>query len=302
MFKKILISFSTPFSGPPTADQMFGHIVWAVSDLRGEQCASELVSRFTENPPFLISAALPDGFLPVPMYAPSKPQDNTQEARHNAKRFKKAKWVSLDAFARIQRQPALFYKENLLLKQPNLQPVLETHVSINRLTGSVDQESDSSLRNERYVYSYSSFVCYINILDMDFWNAFNMDEILEYLSAIGIGGNRNVGRGVCDVKLSSLSDIEEKVFSYTSSSFLTLSRCSGKDLLDSAIAYRVIGYAGIVGGGNTGLFNKKPIIMFEVGSSFSAGKGALIQDIHPNNEIAYYCYAFPLYLDMEDKP
>lgn len=297
MYKKILISFSTPFSGPPTADQLFGQMIWAVSDLRGEQCASALVSRFVSNPPFLISAAMPEGFLPVPMYAPSKPQENTQEARHYAKRFKKARWIATDAFSRIQRNPSLFFEEDVSLHQPDLQSAVETHVSINRLKGSAE---DGSLRTERYVFSDSPFVCYLKITDIDFWNSFNIDEILKYLTATGIGGNRNIGRGMCDVRLASLSETEEKVFSYTSPSFITLSRCAGKDLLEGSIAYRVIGYSGITGRDDSGRFNKKPVLMFEVGSSFSSGTGSLIQGIHPNKEIAYYCYAFPLYLDMEN--
>lgn len=297
MFKKLRISFSSPFTEIPTADQLFGQLVWAVSDIRGEAAAGALVERFKDNPPFLISEAIPEGFLPLAVYPPSDSQDKSQESRHKAKRNKKYKWIKIDSFASVQKAPRLIHEIDFESVIPNFKTITETHVQINRISGTAD---DGTLHTERYIDYRAPLACYIKVNDDDFWRNFQIDELLKYLSTIGLGGNRNVGRGNCTILLADLTEKEYEIFSFKSSSFMTLSKCAGNDLLEGSIAYKIVGHAGIVGRASTSLFNKKPVLFFDVGSTFTSGIGEMINDIHPDKNISYYGYSFPLYLKIED--
>jgi len=297
MFKKLRISFSSPFTEIPTADQLFGQLVWAVSDIRGEAAAGALVKRFRDNPPFLISEAIPEGFLPLAVYPPSDNQDKSQESRHKAKRNKKYRWIRIDSFASVQKDPRLIHEVDFESAMPDFKSITETHVQINRIKGTAE---DGILYTERYIDYRAPLVSYIKINDANFWVDFQIDELLEYLSIIGLGGNRNVGRGSCTIILTDLAEKENEIFSFKASSFATLSKCSGMDLLEGSIAYKIVGHAGIVGRASTSLFNKKPVLFFDVGSTFSSGTGEMISDIHPDKNISYYGYSFPLYLKIED--
>ncbi|MDD7200629.1 MAG: hypothetical protein SPF89_08915 [Sphaerochaetaceae bacterium] len=299
-YKKIRIVFTTPFSSLPTADQLFGQIVWAISDLYGEHEADEFMEKFSQNPPFLISATIPEGFMPVPFYPPMKQVVADGKSRAKAKQNKKRKWIPLNEFCVLQRDQNQIRTFDFS-SGPKIGEKVEEHVRIDRNTLRAD---DGSLHAERYVTTANPLVAYISFRDDQVRQMTALlHKVCEYFGIVGLGGNRNVGRGVCTVSLVDLNEEEEQIFKFHSTApqpFMTLSRCSGEDLLQGAVAYSVTAYTGITGRADNGLFNKKPVVGFELGATFRNGKGNLVRDVHPNGKVCTYAYAFPVPISLEE--
>lgn len=296
-YQKLVIRFTSPFTSLPSANQLFGQLVWAVSGLYGEAKASSLVEQWKENPPFFLSEAVPEGYLPVPVLPIRERATQDSATRAKAKQNKKRAWIALSDFRVLQRDTSKF-TEIVFQKGPSLQEISETHVQIDRLTG---RASDGQLYTARYLSTPTPVIAYVR------WNtesealASLLQDVCAYWSQVGLGGDRNVGRGSCSVSLEALSETEMSLLSYKDTEdgpFMTLSRCSGEDLLDHAIAYRMDAYSGITGPRNDGLFNKKPVIGFLAGSTFTSGKGCIVTDIHPDKNVCMYAYAFPLHVEV----
>lgn len=300
-YKKIRVLYRTPFSSLPTADQLFGQIVWAISDLYGVQRAKEFVAGFDGKPPFLISAVIPEGFLPLPFYPPpSQIVATSSSERQKAKQNKKRKWIPLNSFYVLQHDPTQMRFLDFADSGPAMGEVVEEHVQIDRNTL---RAADGTLHAERYLFGKIPFVAYVAFdeeRESDMGSI--LAEVCSYLGVIGLGGNRNVGKGACDVSCVELSEEERKLFSFHNGnpqSFMTLSRCSGKDLLDGAVAYSLTAYSGITGRSTSGFFNKKPVVGFEVGSTFRSGTGGLVHGVNPDEKVCTYAYAFPVPLSLE---
>ena len=289
MLKKIRIRYVSPFKAIPTADQLFGHIVWAISDLFGEDEASN----FVEHVPIRVSSALPEGLFPIPVL-PSKRKENADaiEQRKKAKKNKDLHWISLKDFSLLQSGVRSLSDFDLSLSQPVFKSMEETRVSIDRVTM---RASDGQLYSEEYLCPMT-LIFYIDFKDEDRFPVNSMEEVLKLISINGIGGNRNIGRGQCTLTMEELSDIENKIFSYSSdsSSFMTLSKCAGTDL--DPISYRIEVYSGIVGRtyDGQGFFNKRPIALFDLGSTFFSGEGEIFNEMSTDSKVSTYAFAFPV--------
>ena len=115
--KKIVLSPRSPFSSLFTADQIWGHMAWAISEMDGTDAASSFVASFEKDPPFLVSAMMPEGFLPKPCMGPIvKDAATSQEdktGRVLAKRNKSKKWLSIKDFISLQKDKAFMTKGEL---------------------------------------------------------------------------------------------------------------------------------------------------------------------------------------------
>lgn len=291
VYKKIVIQFTGSAKGLPTADQLFGQMVWAWSDMLGEERATEIVRIFHDDPWFLLSAAMPAGYVPIPRYRHHG--DSTVEKRAHAKKNKKCAWIPIKQFLLLQDDPDVFSTLDFSDDQPRFSSFAIPHVSINRLSGCAD---DGQLYQEQVVCIEKPITVFLSIQEKHEKDVESLlDVALSSFGQCGLGGDRAIGRGACHLKLEELSEGERGMFAKKSQSFMTLSRCSGLDL--SAYSYAVTAYAGIIGRGCTegGMqFNKQPVLYFEPGSLFLGGKGCLLDDIHPDKRICSYAYAFPV--------
>lgn len=289
MFKKIRIEYVSPFKAIPTADQLFGHIVWAISDIYGEEAAS----KFVEQVPVRISSALPEGFFPIPVL-PSKRKENDDaiDQRNKAKRNKDLHWISLMDFSFLQSGVRSLSDLDLSSCQPIIKTIEETRVSIDRTTM---KASDGQLYSEEYLYPMT-LAFYADFIDEDKFPVNAMKEVLKVISINGIGGNRNIGRGQCKLTIEELSDLENKIFNFTSdsSSFMTLSKCAGMNL--DPISYRIEVFSGIVGRTyeGQGFYNKRPIALYDIGSTFFSGEGGMFNEMSTDPKVSTYAYAFPV--------
>jgi CRISPR type III-A-associated RAMP protein Csm4 len=307
-YYKIQMKAKSPFSELFSADQIWGQLVWAISDMKGNDRADSFVKEFQSVPPFLLSMMMPEGYFPVPILPPvlrNTTGDDAKaetEARARAKKNKKCSWISHEQFLKLQSNSGFFYKMDLhLASQPNIERTQETKVSINRFTNS---QIDGSLHSLSYVYSDIPFVVYVAIDSANRSILKELENAIDFLSKVGLGGDRSVGKGFFDMKIVGVSEVENSIFSYNkATSFMTLSRCFGRDLIP--LAYRVSAYSGIVGRPiegreNEQWFNKKPILGFDPGSIFSGGQGSLAFGIHPDSRVCSYGYAFPVPLVLEE--
>lgn len=298
-FSKIVFKPLSPFSRLFTADQLWGQMVWAISEIDSEEEADKFVKTFHENPPFIVSSMMPLGFLPRPILPPFKSEEKKldyeeeRKSREQAKKNKSNKWIPLISFSKIQDNPNAITKIQID-RTPKLNDFKETHVCIRRDTFSA---VDNGLYNIAYLTTKDSLVCYLCFKDEIPKNIALIQRIISYWEKVNIGGDRTVGRGSFSIKLQDLDEIENKIFSKNYSSFMSLSRCFGDDLYP--IYYNLSIYAGIVGNGlnskNTdSFFNKQPIVGFEPGSIFSKGSGSLAQGVSTDKRVCSYGYAFPI--------
>jgi len=299
---KLVFSPRSPFSRLMTADQLWGQMVWAVSDLDGEESAGRLVSEFKSTPPFLVSAMMPNGFMYRPCLPPvtpdcSVPHDVQREERQKAKSNKSMKWLSVENFAELQKNPVCINSISFEAS-PELHDRRETHVGISRLDLSA---IDGQLFNVSYKSSESELVCYIKLLRDEERYLKLVERTIALWEKVNLGGDRNVGRGVFRIRLDELDASEKAVFDRKASGFMTLCRCSGDDLVP--LRYTLSVYAGIVGcginsGNNQTYYNKKPVVGFEPGSVFSSGMGSLVCNVNTDDRVCTYSYAFPIPFDL----
>lgn len=295
-FAKIVFKPLSPFSRLFTADQLWGQMVWAINELEGEDKASAFVKEFIDNPPFLISAMIPSGYLPRPVLPPivSKnclSEDEERKNREKAKKNKTNHWIPLDIFSLIQDDYSKISSIEIE-KQPNFNEFKETHASINRQTLSA---LDGGLYNVSYLDTKEDLVVYLRFIDDVETSLPLIKRVISHWEKVNIGGDRAVGRGVFKISIEKLSTLEESIFNKDYVSFMTLSRCFGNDLIPNY--YNLSVYSGIVGNGNTNgnlYFNKQPIIGFEQGSIFSSGRGCLGQNVNTDDRVCSYGYAFPI--------
>lgn len=283
MIKRIVLNPKTPFTELFSADQIWGQFVWAISDLEGEEKASEVVESYKENPPILFSSLMLDGYLIKPFYANSRIDTSTEKGKHN----KKCNWLSYEDFYFFQKNAdSLSNKEldispNSFIEQNN-----EIRVSLRN-----DIEEKNKLVNKFYLSSKKKLVLYVDVKNTELMSL--LEEVIKYWNIVGLGGDRNIGRGQFCIALEDLSSLESDIFSYKSDgSFVSLSETFGNGVLP--LEYSIDVYSGIAS--RTSKFRKKPIIRFLKGSLFSkeSEKGTIIKSLDEDTSVYSYGYAFPV--------
>lgn len=286
MIKRILLTAKTPFSSLFSADQMWGQFIWAISDLYGEEKATETVKLYINGQtPILFSSAMIDGFLPKPMYVNALADFSNPNEKSN----KKCNWLTYKDFSGLQKDSGFLRKVELSPEgNKKLETVQELHVTI----------SGDDLYNVSYKNSKVPLVVYVDIQNDEGLSI--LRDVIDYWKIVGLGGDKNVGRGQFDIVLEDLSTEEAEIFAYREASgFVSLSESFGQDLLP--VYYGVDVYSGFVGrkNGMNGVYRKKPVIRYLVGSFFKKGKGSVVKTVD-NQDIFSYGLAFPVYMKLEE--
>lgn len=300
----------SPSGSDITSDLLFGHLIWAYYYMKGDAEVAELIERFIEDPPFLLSSGFPDGYLPSPVIPPQRWKDISEKtkvelkkSREEDKLRKKLKWLSCNDWTTVQGNMEGLYKLPLAESLPEYGQIAITRNMINRDTNRVQ---DGNLFTETYLTSTFQQTVYIFVRDAQFDRSWFV-PLLEYLECNGIGRDRSVGKGRFSITIYDLDDVERKLFEYRGKSFISLSPTGGGKL--DPLAYNLITKYGRVGDrfsqlGINGkkIINKNPIVLYNQGASFKdTGEtiyGRIIGDIHPDSRIVHYAYAFPLYFNF----
>lgn len=295
---KPLSYYSDVFS----SDTIFGTVCWYVRYIYGEKTLTTFLNEYSNIIPLVISSLIPKGYVPKPQLN-FKLKDSIEEIETD-KKFKSLRWIPVEVFQKYQKnydQDVVAKEINLLeIKKIELSQIDITRNSISRITGMV---REGVLFTDSFYYSDVNYNVYITEYDTSYSDIFKNAFIAA--CQMGFGSEASTGKGIFDVKIEELDDIEKSIFNYKGKYFVTLSECAGSNL--EPLSYTTVTKYGKLGGefsqkGINGrlLFNKKPIVFYKTGSTFfSTGgvSGVLLNNIHSDYRIIQYAYAYPLYFD-----
>ncbi|MEJ5362115.1 MAG: hypothetical protein WHV26_08630 [Spirochaetota bacterium] len=290
------------YSDVYSADTIFGTVCWYIRYLYGEDTLISLLNEFNDDVPFIISSFIPEGYIPKPLL-PFQLKDSVKEIEID-KQFKSVKWIPIELFKKYQanyNQDAISKELNVgMSKTFNPDRIDITRNSINRMTGMV---REGMLFTESYYYEDISYNVYVTEFNSKYSDIFK--KSFSVACSVGFGGDPSTGKGLFDVKLQELNEVEKNIFDYQSNYFVTLSECAGSNL--DPLCYTTMTKYGKLGGefsqkGINGrlLFNKKPIVLYEIGSSFKKsdnGFGVMLKNIHTDTRIVQYAFAYPVFFD-----
>ncbi|MGA1871283.1 MAG: type III-A CRISPR-associated RAMP protein Csm4 [bacterium] len=317
------ISLKSPIVTPFQSDTIFGHICWAISYLKWE--AKDKLAEFLDFydkeesiPPLLLSNGFPAGFLPKPIIPPIKQEvlegiikrEDRIENSFKIKTIKKAKIIAKDYFAQVQNE--MITPQNLFKKMFNqydalskelkkVQSAIIQHNTVNRLgIGNTRLYSQ-----EEYFYNNQEDGKFIIYLKTYYFSPNDLERIFHFISDQGFGRDKSTGKGYFEFKIKEGIDLPE---SDSPNAFMSLSSFIPKDNDPNSGYYQILLKYGKLGGHfakggaevNANPF-KKPLMMFSAGSTFYDYEyhkdkiyGQLLKDIHHNQKIRHYAYAFPI--------
>lgn len=289
-----------PWSGWLRSDTLYGLVCRLVAEMEGETECAELIEAFRANrAPFLLSSAMPRGFLPMPcLPAPSRRRfrdiaakygGNAEESLFNIlcefKKFRKQAWLPIRCWQENSRSLSL---EALFLSMQDEKEAgsvhskiaIEPHVAIDRVTGSAG-EGQLFFMRRRYFSPDMRFHLYARSSDPQ--------KLLGYLRLIGeqgFGQNASTGNGQFEVEPDS--DFRPETFEVEDNNAQMLcSVCSAPDMIRLGGFYKFEVKRGKTGPGYANPF-KKPFLMLQEGAvlySLPAGPFVL-QNLNADMRVA----------------
>lgn len=268
---------AAPWSGWLRSDTLYGLICWLVAEMEGEGACAELIEAFCANrPPFLLSSAMPQNMLPMPVLpAPARKRfrdiassngEGADEALFNIlckfKKFRKRLWLPARAW---QENMASLSLEALFLSaqddnesSTSSKIAFEPHVAIDRQSGSA---SDGQLFFMRLRYFSPDARLHL------YARTSEPQKLLAYLRLIGeqgFGQNASTGNGRFDIELDSAFHAEAFELENANAQMLC-STCAAPDLAALQGYYKLEVKRGKTGPGCSNPF-KKSFLMLQEGA------------------------------------
>ena len=324
----IEVKLTSPVVTRFQSDSLFGHICWAIRFLKWN--VSERLDNFldcydnNQTPPLLISNGFPKGYLPKPAVPPVTQKElddiigkeNRIDNSHIVKTIKKIDIISKDSLREHLKDTItpsrLFYSmrknykdiEELRKKE---QVAIVQHNTINRIENRVDK----GLFAQEEIFFNKNGGEFEIYLKTHYFTRNELERIFRYISEEGFGKDKSTGKGSFDFVIKDGFDLPE---SEVSNAFMSLSSYIPRKEDPRDGFYNTLLKYGKLGGifakgvpevqGNP---FKKPLIMFAAGSTFYDSNisektyGSLLKDVHKNDKIRHYAYAFPIGIRLEKK-
>lgn len=268
----------SPWSGRLRSDTLYGLILWHVAEWEGDEACAKLIAAFeTNDPPFLLSSAMPADHLPMPVLPPIRRQRMRDLASKNAnsdkelalfellqklKKFRKQQWLPLSAWQKHKDDLSAltlfnggdFGAETKIRSRTAFEP----HVSINRQTGTA-MEGQLFFRRLRYFDPDTRLHLYASARDPD-WLARYLGRIGEF----GFGRDASSGNGQFTIERDTAFQAGSFAVKDANASLL-LSACAAPRMEDVAGFYRLEVKRGKTGPCHANPF-KKPFLMLQEGS------------------------------------
>lgn len=294
---RIRLRLAGPLGTPLYSPTIFGQFCWMLRLHRGEKHLEDWLANL-EHHPAIFSDAMPAGFVPVPLLAPSPPgkvasRAGTKAAEESKALFHRA-WMSRDGFLAARSQ---FTRSSLLecLRAAAVNPVKDpekrlaghrtAHNRINRLTGTTPDTGGLFFVDELWPDSDGG-------LDWDIYlrSELGADEtgsIFRMMGEHGFGRDATLGRG--QFKLVDVTP-ELQLASHTGNRWVSWSRgCVSPGMEEPR--YRLYTHYGKLGGiwAQGGSPFKYPVTLWKPGGTFGAPVGAapfgrLLRGIHPDRK------------------
>jgi CRISPR-associated protein Csm4 len=310
---KVVCSPHSHFEMIYKADTIFGGMCWVIRYIYGEQTLVDLLEKFKQSPPFLISSMMPMGYIYKPLLHPEKINEvnnTTQNTKRQLKqkieqekRKKRITLIPLELFQKYQKKFKDIYNDPDFLKSSLINiGIGNDEITRNAIDRTLMHAREGALFTELYMYSEKPLVFYIKVLDTSYSSEW-FEKVVTLMGKNGFGKDCSVGKGVFKVSFENLKKEEENIFEFTSNTFCTISVCAGSNC--NPIMYTTFTRYGKLGGvysqsgidGNL-LYCKKPVVFYAEGSVFNGSKiaGGMIGNVHTNPKIVQYGYAFPVYI------
>ena len=204
---------------PWHADTLFGALAWQVRQLAGENELRRLLDQFmSDAPPFVLSDAFPEGWLPCPLSAELK--------RLPEFKSKLPEWVCEEQFKGVIRASGQMIPRE---KWPEpLAAARNLHSSIHRISGTTTGEGSSSLFEipEWWFREADGKTpeCLVVYVKTDAWLD-KLTSLFESLGHVGFGKKRSSGRGafVVEGKPEACEWIDKMYEDGTADGFVSLS-------------------------------------------------------------------------------
>jgi CRISPR-associated protein Csm4 len=291
------IRLQGPIGTPLMSGTLFGHLCWARRYRDGEEALVEWLASLDANP-FVLSDALPAGFLPRPRLAPAappergrrEPWDQFLPRLEHSKRRRKLGWVRTEDFLSLRRgltEEALaeyFAGASASPGRGHSLSVRHAHNTIDRQTGTTPESGGLYFMDEiwtegedcaREVYLETSLA------------KEDLAELLEMVGSLGFGRDASLGRGQFLVKEISAAD--PRLFVAEGDWRVSLSHgVLGGNMQKPR--YRLHTHYGKLGGLYAGGDRspwKHPLLLTQPGATFLAAAtgpyGALLRGVHPHH-------------------
>lgn len=324
----IEIKLTSPVVTRFQSDSLFGHICWAVRFLKWDE--PDRLHDFLDcydnkqSPPLLISNGFPKGYLPKPVIPPVTQNElddvigrgNRIENSYKIKEIKKIDVISKHNFKQLCKDkitPSSLFKiinenfEEIVKLKDKEQSAIVQHNTINRIKNRVEK----GLYTQEEIFFDENGGEFEIYLKTYYFTLKELQRIFTYISEGGVGKDKSTGKGSFDFVIKNgfdLPESEEPNAFMSLSSYIPRKADPKNGFYNTLLKYGKLG--GIYSKGASEVYKnpfKKPLIMFAAGSTFYDSNinektyGSLLKDVHKNDKIRHYAYAFPVGIRLEEK-
>lgn len=306
---KIVFRIRSPLGTQLMADTLWGILCWGIKYFEGEKVLEEFLNAYKgSEPPLIISAPFPHGFLPVPKLTPVIKSSMGRDEYSMIKRVKKLHFLPSKIFFEKQMiNMNLLHNQAKKLKEDeeNLRgkgkrkTVARVHNTVDRLSNTVKE--NGLFENVEYWYDRETK------FDIYLLTIFNPDRIKTLFSnafKLGYGADSSLGKGVLefvsletDIQFPEYSN-DDNVRGMALAPFIPF-----PDNNLENIYYSLKTKYGKLGGEYAIKGNpfKKPVLMYDKGTTFvlknmRAFVGTLLDNMHSRYEfVRHYAYSPVIY-------
>lgn len=207
---RVRLKLRGPVATPLHSGTLFGHLCWALRNLKGEASLTHWLKELPEAP-LLISDAFPAGFLPRPLLKPARPPLMAGPAVERGERDKSVRrraWIAVDDFLSIRGAVSETSLLELLASGPaepaDLVEHRMAHNTIDRITGTTPAVGGLYFMDEWWPGESSCG-------DRDIYirtelSAEHLQELFEHTGEHGFGRDASLGRGRFSAGLELATD------------------------------------------------------------------------------------------------
>lgn len=292
-YYRIRLEFKSPVGTPLISGTLWGHLAWAIRYIEGEEAFERWLQDQRERP-WIVSSAMPMGFLPRPLL---RPKDGTGHPTdlstlETAKKTKKMFYIRERDFLALAGALNAQRVEDCLTgylgtdETPAVKSFRQARNRIDRRTSRTPEVGGLFFLDDVAYEPKSAplqFFIHSEIDEMD-----RLDKLISFIGQNGYGRKSSIGRGIFKPEI----ELEEELFQGIGERAMSLSHGVLTDnMMDCR--YRIHPHFGKLGGhlavGKFGPF-KYPILMMSPGATFTPANqgpfGRIIEGVHHDPALA----------------
>lgn len=278
---RISIRLEGPLGTRMISGTLFGHLCWSLRHLESESALGKFLEE-VEGAPFLLSDALPAGWLPAPLLAPrtEKKAPGTLAEAEEAKKNRKREWMRVEEYLAARGGMTQAAAEKAKGKPPEAEEQRLAHNRIDRLTGTTPERGGLYFTDETWAQDTAR--------DLEVHVRCGMEgerllRLFRFVGEHGYGRDATLGRGRFTCRLEGA---RKELFAHEGDRWMSLSHGALSENMRAPL-YKASTHYGKLGSlyANVEVPFKYPVTLLRPGATF-AGEGpgpygALLRDVHP---------------------